>query len=685
MSLLFFFSNQSVIQGVSATGGAGSVSGFHDAYGVAISGTGQAGSPNIEVDDASSLAGVAGSGQAGSPSDEIDVGVSGVVGAGQIGTANIEINAPGNAVVGAGQAGATGIEVDASGVAIGGAGQAGNVTPQSTFTLANVSATGQVASISDQSNGAFSGNAGTGTAGGLTPQLALTFADVAAAGQAGSVGDEDDGIFSGVSGSGAAGGLTPQLALTLADVSAAGQVGSPIAEVTVSDGGAIGTGQIGSLTVEDDVNLAGVSATGAAGSPTANVVNSVIVAGIAGTGQVGSPTIEIDLPLASVTASGAAGSPITNAGQSISVVGVGGTGLAAPSLAEAIVSANIAALGAAGTSAIEIDIADPVGAFTGVAGTGQLGSAVADVEASGVACVGSGQVGSFTTEATLASVAANGVAGLPTAQVVPTTLSGVGAQGYAGTQTISAGTGSVEVSLFSDDSGIPGTFIATIGTFLDSDISASPFTITLTPTTQIPLEPNTRYWVKVSGNDATSAQWVLLGNDSGIGVDSEFFYTATLGSVPNSLGPSYQFSVDEEFESGAAGVGMAGTLSTSIVSSRKKRSGRGAPYKAPDYTETPVDTEPLADKMARWRKTVADALELPEKPEEPVVAEDTVPTKPDFSFLSLLDDVSLPRDDAESITSIVQTSRYQMLAEAEDDLLLGISEDDDFQLGLLTL
>ena len=637
---------------------------------ISIAGAGLAGSVDVEVDEALSLVGVAGSGQAASPSIEVDASSNGGTASGQAASLANEIDGTLLGAVSSGQAGLPAIEVDVSLAAVVGLGQSGSpsIEVDQTANIAGAVGAGQSGSTHTEIDESLSGIAGVGQAAAPVILIDEFLLAVSSAGQAGSP-VADINVSSAAVGSGQAGSPLTKIDAALSGGVGTGQAASPTITISGTILGAGCTGQAGlpSIEVDKTVILVGVVGTGQGGSP--HILVDTVLSGGAGTGLAASPAIEIDGTVLGVVGTGQAGSPSFQKNATASIAGVVATGQAAPSVAEEFISANIAAAGVAGTSASEIDIVDPAGQFEGVVGTGQAASPSFE--------------GDRTTS--LAGVVATAQAGSLSSNIVALAV-GVAAVGSAGTLTLDA---IIVVSLYSDNAGVPGTFITTIGSFPASEIGSSPTTIALSPSSPISLVPNTRYWVQVTNTLTTTVQWVTLANDGGTGVSTEFWYKSDGDSGSNPDGPVYQMAVLVEENiglTGVEGVGGVGSVTTTTHSGRtyKLRSGRGAPYKAPDYTE-PSDTEPLADKMARWRAVVADALELPDTPKDEEVVEAAVPSQPDFSFLSRLETVTQPRVDAEPIASIVQKSRYQMLAEAEDAMMLGVSEDDDFQLGLLDL
>src|SRR5690242_3231869 len=91
---------------------------------------------------------------------------------------------------------------------------------------------------------------------------------------------------------------------------------------------------------------------------------------------------------------------------------------------------------------------------------------------------------------------------------------GVAGNGQAGSVSIP---GSVAVSLYSDNAGVPGTFVAFLGAFPDTSIPSGDSLLRITLSTPLPL-PAGRYWIQLSGNTLSGVKWIQAGDDSGSGV-----------------------------------------------------------------------------------------------------------------------------------------------------------------------
>jgi hypothetical protein len=101
--------------------------------------------------------------------------------------------------------------------------------------------------------------------------------------------------------------------------------------------------------------------------------------------------------------------------------------------------------------------------------------------------------------------------------------------------------GAFVVSLYADNSTQPGGFIADLGTFSDSGLvnGFDPSIYGVALTNFPSLQPDTRYWIGLSGT--TAALWSWSFDTSGIGVASEFFSNPE-GTFNSSNGP-YQMAV----------------------------------------------------------------------------------------------------------------------------------------------
>ena len=430
--------------------------------------------------------------------------------------------------------------------------------------------------------GSVQGVSGTGGAGAATTETddSTSLVGVAATGQVGSPSFEldENPSLTGVFGSGQIGSLLTETdgSPAIAGVVGSGQIGSLLTETDESPAGVAGSGQIGSPVVEIDNAIAGASCTGQLGSLLTETDDACSVTGTSGTGQVGSTSVEIDASSIGDATIGLAGSLASTAGTIL--LGAAGTGQGGSSVTET--DADI--VGRAGTAQVgslgsEVDESP---AIAGVTGIGQIGSPDPGVGASSLSGGAAGQAGSSTTEIGTIVAGAVSIGDAAEFSALNTSVTGVALTGQVSSPavevdvsmigveaTAAAGDAVVYdliiVSLYSDEAGAPGEFIAIIGSFLGSDVDSTPTTIALTPATPIPLEVNTRYWVQVTNTNTTTVKWVTLDNDGGTGVAPEFWYKSTGDSGDNVSGPAYQMAVFADVTiglSGVAGGGQAGDV-----------------------------------------------------------------------------------------------------------------------------
>ncbi|QWF70471.1 VPLPA-CTERM sorting domain-containing protein [Methylomonas paludis] len=91
------------------------------------------------------------------------------------------------------------------------------------------------------------------------------------------------------------------------------------------------------------------------------------------------------------------------------------------------------------------------------------------------------------------------------------------------TSNDSSTSGTVTVSLVSDNNASLGSILATLGTISDTSLSAyTPATVDFAQSTPIQLAANTRYWIEVSATDDSSAGWSYTADTTGTGVATEF-------------------------------------------------------------------------------------------------------------------------------------------------------------------
>lgn len=102
-----------------------------------------------------------------------------------------------------------------------------------------------------------------------------------------------------------------------------------------------------------------------------------------------------------------------------------------------------------------------------------------------------------------------------------------------------------DVYLLADNAIFPGASIAHLGTFKDTGLplNFSPIDFTFAP---IVLNPNTRYWIEVTADPGSHAEWGYSLDISGPGVANEFWVNHnTPVAAPNVNGP-YQMRISDE-------------------------------------------------------------------------------------------------------------------------------------------
>jgi len=109
-------------------------------------------------------------------------------------------------------------------------------------------------------------------------------------------------------------------------------------------------------------------------------------------------------------------------------------------------------------------------------------------------------------------------------------------------------TGTVTVSLLSDNGTSPGTVLDTLGTINDTALSLyTPATVDFQQSIPIDLTANTRYWIEVSSTDDSSAGWSYTADTTGTGVATEYNsvnYGAPFVSQNTSYTEPYQLQVN---------------------------------------------------------------------------------------------------------------------------------------------
>ena len=97
----------------------------------------------------------------------------------------------------------------------------------------------------------------------------------------------------------------------------------------------------------------------------------------------------------------------------------------------------------------------------------------------------------------------------------------------------------ITVGLYADSSTSPGSFLATLGTINDSDLSSTPADISVSLTSNPVLAPGTRYWIQLFTDGSGIWQW--SDDISGVGVSGEYF--ANMNGVFSNSDSPYQMQV----------------------------------------------------------------------------------------------------------------------------------------------
>jgi hypothetical protein len=120
-------------------------------------------------------------------------------------------------------------------------------------------------------------------------------------------------------------------------------------------------------------------------------------------------------------------------------------------------------------------------------------------------------------------------------------------------------TGTVTASLLSDSSGNPGSLITTLGTVSDSALGSTLADYTFNLSTPDTLAANTTYWIQLSSDDGSSAQWSWSLDSSAPGVSGQSFANIA-GEFPSTYG-SYQMSVNDPPPAGTVPTPEPGVFS----------------------------------------------------------------------------------------------------------------------------
>jgi len=142
--------------------------------------------------------------------------------------------------------------------------------------------------------------------------------------------------------------------------------------------------------------------------------------------------------------------------------------------------------------------------------------------------------------------------------------------------------GSPTLDLYSDSVGGPGAFLTTIATSpaIDSGLSPTPAVVDFPLSSPFGLQPNSRYWVVISG--ATNAKWGFTPDLSGVGVSQEGMflpnppYNSFWGDLPNqAVFYALQMQVTVAPEPSTMLAGVSGVLVAGAALLRKRRGERG--------------------------------------------------------------------------------------------------------------
>jgi hypothetical protein len=141
-------------------------------------------------------------------------------------------------------------------------------------------------------------------------------------------------------------------------------------------------------------------------------------------------------------------------------------------------------------------------------------------------------------------------------------------------------TAALSVDLFSSNppdpvTGVPsvGSFIVSLGTISDSQLSAVPGIFTLSLVSNPALAANTRYWIGLTGPSSSATwNWTLDSTSQGIGSESEFFQNAG-GTFPNDSG-GYQMQVEVSGTPEPASLFLSGVALLTCGVILRRRSSR---------------------------------------------------------------------------------------------------------------